>query len=285
MYRSRSPERNARSPLLARLPLLFSAALLLVPSLVAEAGVSARFETRDLLQGTSESGRLLAQDGHYRMDRIVGEKLTASVLIVGGKAMVIDHEQKVWSLVDDAALARMKADLQHSATAFDQKLAEMEPKQREAIMSTVNAAPIPSDARLRELEATGKEEEKSGFPCKLFRVMSDGTLAREIWATPWSQVPAAEELQSAQSAMEAYHQRLTSVFTGIKSQLLGIEIYNSPENPFEDFGKIDGFAVSTRNFADGRTLAETLLLEIKEEKLEAKEFEIPAGFAKKAMNQ
>ncbi len=92
---------------------------------------------------------------------------------------------------------------------------------------------------------------------------------REVWATPWDKVPGAAEIKAAQSAMEAYYQRLTAVFAGVKSQVLGVPLYNSPENPFADFGKIDGFAVVTRNFADGRSLAETVLLEVKEEKLAA----------------
>lgn len=291
MYRRRSPPPPSGSSLPARRPgrraVTLSIALLLALPLAlpaaAGAGVAARFETRDLQRGSSELGRLLAQEGHYRMDRLDGDKLIASVLIKDGRSFVIDHAKKFWSEVDRRALEQMESDLKLAAEAFDQKIAKMEPEQRELMTETL-AGPLP-EAAPRALEATGEEAEKSGFPCKRYRVMASGTLVREIWATPWEKVPGAAELQAAQSAMEAYYQRLTSIFSGVKSQLLGVPVYHSPENPFADFGKIEGFAVVTKNFADGRSLAETVLLEVKEEKLAASEFEIPAGFEQKAMNQ
>lgn len=267
---------------------LFSAALagvlLLVSAGVAQAGVIARFETRDIPRGTSELGRLLAQDGHYRMDRLRGEEPLASVLIVGGKTYVIDHVKKFWSQVDDAALRQMEADLQASANAFDQRIATMDDTQRQALLTNIGDGKRPGPG-VRKVEDTGEQAEKQGFPSRLYRVTVDGTKVREIWATPWSKVVGAAELGSAQSAMEAYYQRLTSVFAGIRSDLLGISLYDSPENPFADFGKIDGFAVVTRNFSEGRSLAETVLLEVQEQKIDGKEFELPADYQQKAMNQ
>lgn len=264
-----------------RIPL--SALLLMFPVAAAEAGVAARFETRDLQRGSSELGRLLAQDGHYRMDRLEGDKLIASVLIKDGRSFVIDHAKRFWSEIDRRALEQMENDLKLSAAAFDQKISQMEPEQRELMTDTL-AGPLP-EAAPRELEATGEEAEKSGFPARRYRILARGTLVREIWATPWDKVPGASELKSAQSAMEAYYQRLTSIFAGVKSQLLGVPVYHSPENPFADFGKIDGFAVVTKNYAEGRSLTETVLLEVKEAPLAASEFEIPAGFERKAMDQ
>jgi hypothetical protein len=281
MYRLRSPARASGSPFAARLFGLFYIFLLAVAG-GAEAGVTARFETRDLQRGTSEHGRLLAQEGHYRMDRLEGDTLMASVLLKEGKSYVIDHSKQFWSEVDAEALKQMEADLQLSAAAFDQRVAAMDPKQRSMITETI-AGP-PPEAASRKVEATGEQAEKSGFPATRYQITSGGTLVREIWATPWAKVPASVELKSAQSAMEAYYQRLTSIFANVKSQLLGIPVYDSPENPFADFGQIDGFAVVTRNFAEGRSLAETRLLEVKEETIPASEFELPAGYAQKAMN-
>lgn len=281
MYRLRSPARASGSPFAARLFGLFYIFLLTIAG-GAEAGVIARFETRDLQRGSSENGRLLAQEGHYRMDRLEGDTLVASVLLKEGKSYVIDHSKKFWSVVDAEALKQMEADLQLSAAAFDQRVAAMDPKQRSMIVDAV--AGSPSAGAARKVEATGEQEEKSGFPATRYQITSDGTLVREIWATPWAKVPAALELQSAQSAMEAYYQRLTAIFANVKSQLLGIPVYDSPDNPFADFGKIDGFAVVTKNFAEGRSLAETRLLEVKEGDIPAAEFELPAGYAQKAMN-
>jgi hypothetical protein len=282
MYRLRSPAKASGSHFATRLFGLFYILLLAVPGL-AEAGVTARFETRDLQRGSSELGRLLAQDGHYRMDRLEGDRLVASVLLKEGKSYVIDHAKKFWSEVDDEALKQMQADLQLSAEAFDQRVAKMDPKQRSMIVEAIAGAP--PAAAVRQVEATGEQRDQGGFPASRYQITADGTLVREIWATPWDKVPAALELKSAQSAMEAYYQRLTSIFAGVKSQLLGIQVYDSPENPFADFGKIDGFAVLTKNFAEGRSLAETQLLEVKEGKIDGAEFELPAGYAQKAMNR
>jgi len=294
MYRRRSlaspsgsslpalPARRAGRRLLPAAGL--AAALLLALSAgSAEAGVAARFETRDLQRGQSEFGRLLAQEGQYRMDRLDGDKLVASVLIKDGRYFVVDHLKKFWSEVDRQALAQMENDLRLSAAAFDEKISKMDAEQLKVMTDTL-AGPLPGAAN-RTLETPGEEAEKSGFPAKRYRILEEGTLVREIWATPWDKVPAAAELKAAQSAMEGYYQRLTSIFAGVKSQVLNVPIYHSPENPFADFGKIDGFAVVTRNFAEGRSLAETVLLDVKEQPLAAAEFEIPAGFARKAMDQ
>lgn len=265
----------------------FSAFLLagfLLASAPAAAGVVARFETRDLQRGTSELGRLLAQGGNYRMDRLDGDRVLASVLIVGGKSYVIDHEKKFWSPVDDAALRQMQADLEVSAKAFDQRVSAMDDTQRQALLTNIGDGIKPGPG-VRKVEDTGEQAEKQGFPARLYRITLDGTKVREIWATPWSKVAGAQDLGSAQSAMEAYYHRLTAVFAGIKSELLGINLYDSPENPFEDFGKIDGFAVVTRNFSEGRSLAETVLLEVGEKNLDPQEFELPALYRQKAMNQ
>lgn len=290
MYRRRSPPSSAGSPLPARSSgpparrrLALSILLLALLPAVAEAGVAARFETRDLQRGSSEMGRLLAQEGHYRMDRLEGDKLVASVLIKDGRSFVIDHTKKFWSEIDRRALQQMENDLKLSAAAFDEKVAKMAPEQRELMTDTL-AGPLP-EAAPRELEATDEVADKSGFPARRYRILSSGTLVREIWATPWDKVPGATELKSAQSAMEAYYQRLTSIFAGVKSQVLGVPVYHSPENPFADFGNIEGFPVVTRNYAEGRSLAETVLLEVKVEQLAAAEFEIPAGFEQKAMDQ
>lgn len=276
------PARKARR--LGPYPAALLGILLLLSAAVAEAGVVARFETRDIPRGTSEQGRLLAQDGHYRMDRLSGEVLVASVLIVGGKTYVIDHAKKFWSPVDDAALRQMEADLKASAIAFDQRVATMDDTQRQALLTSIGDGKRAGPG-VRKIEDTGEQAEKQGFPSRLYRVTVDGTKVREIWATPWSKVAGAQDLGSAQSAMEAYYQRLTSVFAGIQSELLGISLYDSPENPFADFGQIDGFAVITRNFSEGRSLAETVLLEVNERSIDGKEFELPAHYQQKAMNQ
>ena len=214
MYRRRSPPSPPGSPLPARpsdagtsqvLPAasrrLLAPSFLLLPFLLliwpaaAEAGVAARFETRDLQRGSSETGRLLAQEGHYRMDRLAGDKVVASVLIKDGRSFVIDHAKKFWSEVDRRALEQMEKDLRLSAAAFDEKVAKMAPEQRDLITETL-AGPLP-EAAPRELDATGEVEEKSGFPAKRYRILSNGTLVREIWATPWEKVPGATELKSA----------------------------------------------------------------------------------------
>lgn len=272
------PRRAARAGWLAAL-----AALLLLLPAAARAGVVARFETKDPKRHTTEYGRLLAQDGHYRMDRLDGDQVVASVIITDGRNIIVDHAKKFWSEVDTLALKQMQEELQMAAAAFDQKVAQMPPEQRDLMVQQLSG-PLP-EAAAREIEKTDEQADQSGFPSRRYRILASGTLVREIWATPWDKVPGAAEIQAAQSAMEAYYQRLTAVFAGVKSQVLGVPLYNSPENPFADFGKIDGFAVLTRNFADGRSLAETVLLEVKEEKLAANAFAIPEGFTQKAMNQ
>ena len=286
MYRSPSPVRRPGSLALARRFGRLSAFFVLPWLLLAHsaaAGVQARFETRDLQRGSSEYGRLLAQGGEYRMDRYDrDQKLLGSVLIKNGRPYVIDHVKKFWSVVDDLALRRMKADLEAAAAQFDQKVAQMDAESRQTMLGTLTG-PQPGSAS-RDFDTTAEMAEKNGFPCRRYQVLSDGTLVREIWATPWDKVAGAEELRAAQSAMEAYYQRLTSVFTEVKSQLLGVPLYRSPENPFADFGKIEGFAVVTRNFENGHSLAETLLLEVKELPLAASEFEIPADYQQKAMD-
>lgn len=287
MNRRRSPltagSPSSGSPFARRPARAALAALLLMLPAAAEAGVMARFETKDPKRHTTEYGRLLAQEGQYRMDRLDGDQVVASVIIKDGRSFIVDHAQKFWSEVDARALRQMEQDLQLAAGAFDQKIAQMPPEQRELIVEQISG-PLPETGP-REIETTADQADQSGFPSRRYRILASGTLVREIWATPWEKVPGAAEIKAAQSAMEAYYQRLTAVFAGVKSQVLGVQLYNSPENPFADFGKIDGFAVVTRNFADGRSLAETVLLEVKEEELPASAFAIPEGFAQKAMDQ
>lgn len=276
------PPRSSRRGAPARF-LLPAALILGLLAATAEAGVTARFETRDAKRHTVEYGRLLAQDGQYRMDRLDGDQVVASVILKGGRTFIVDYAKKFWSEVDRLALQQMSDELKLSAAEFDRKVAKMAPEQRDLMLQQLSG-PLPETAP-RELEATAEQEDKAGFPCRRFRILQEGTLVREIWATPWEKVPGAAEIRSAQSAMEAYYQQLTAVFADVKSEVLGVRLYNSPENPFADFGRIEGFAVVTRNFADGHSLAETTLLGVEEKTLAASDFAIPEDFVQKAMNQ
>ena len=126
-----------------------------------------------------------------------------------------------------------------------------------------------------EVSKTDRKEKHEGKPCQAYEVNLDGELQSVIWATDWSNVDASKDDFKAFREMAA--------FLGELVQSLPMMAEDGSPDMFPGLDKIEGFPVVIQEYDDGELVSETFFRNPHREKLDAKEFEPPAGYTAESM--
>lgn len=164
----------------------------------------------------------------------------------------------------DEAMARMKKEM------------EGVPPEQRAMMEKMMAGMGGGAAKapVRVVKKTDDSKTINGFPCTRYLVSLDGKASSEIWAAPF------EKLELKKSDLKIFEDMI-KLFDGLLSRFKGM---SKRGQGMVNSDGIDGVPIQTTTFdSDGKPNGVTNLESVTRGAVDAKLFELPAGYAKQEM--
>lgn len=257
---------------------------------VAQAGVEVELTSKDYRSAAAgaepdgRAGAMRMQDGNLWMDLGLGESgKNASIYRAADKSLlVIDHERKTYSVMDDKAIGMIVDEMQLAMMQLDQRMAQLPPEQRQLLQGALKGDPR---SRLpHKVERTSEVATVSGFATRKFDVFQGEEKIREVWVAEWSKVPESQDVLRSLQGVDELFRSMKAAFDSVASGVLGgARPFDVGESPFQDLQAMDGFPVRTRNYENGTLVSETEVVAIRQQTFEAETFEAPADYEKKVM--
>jgi hypothetical protein len=252
----------------------------------ALAGVVYHVETTDHSSNPPEvsTGTMSAEGSSLRMQIASKNQGMTEVIFRGDRRemLMIDHEKKTYTVMDEATLKELAAQMNQAMAAMEQALAAVPESQRKK-MEEMMKAHMPMQAasvQPSELRATGDSDTVNGYPCTRYEIWRGGTRESEHWVTGWSQVEGGDEVVEVFESMAGFFQELIDSLP----DFLGAR--GAADAAYAHMQEMKGFPVVTRIFDDSGTLEmETALKSSEKLSLDASTFEPPAGYTRQDMMQ
>ena len=249
--------------------------LLLVSSAVAHAGVALDMVITDPGGKETDRNEIFAQDGKLRIDSGGGPFSSAiSMIFLGDRFLVIDHDEESYIVMDEAMLAAMSAKMNAAMEQMKAQLENMPPEQRamaEAMMGSQMAA-------LSDLESAAPPRvepigpgEWEGTPCTRYAVFEGTEKSQDVCAAPLDKINGADDMMEAFRGMAKFVQKLSESLPGPLAASLSA-------NPGGVIDQIDGFPIHAVEYRLGEPAGETSLESIREEELPGSVFAAPDGY-------
>ena len=249
-------------------------------STLVVAGEKLRMEPRSAAERDSEG----EEAGKSR----AGEKAepTGTATMFRGERdffMVVNHDQRVFTVVDQEAIDFLAEEVRHAMRQMDEEIAALPPEQRRLMMIAMlsDDAPPPETRVVR----TEDEAEKGGFDCVRYEVFEDEEKVREVWVADWDQLPRAADLRTTLVGLEGFFTRVTAAFEDVTSSLTGLPAMELGGSPFQDLKMMGGFPVLSRDFEDGRLVAETLVVSVAETIVPMASFSPPETYERRHIGE
>jgi hypothetical protein len=263
------------------LPLVVAAALLALPvhpaALAPNPGVV--FEV-ELVSKPGATPEMLTTsiEGVNARSRVSGQ---TDVIYRGAtrEVLLINHGAKSVTVMDEAAMKQMSAQLGQMMAQMEQMMknmpeaqrAQMEQVMRGRMGGAASAAPI-------EIKATAERSTQNGFATTRHEVRRGATKVQDIWVTPWANIDGFKE---AQPVMESMADFFKALLDGLRSL--------APDAGTETMARVKelgGYPVVTQNYdATGQPTSRISLKAVKRQTVAASVFETPAGYKTQAMPQ
>jgi len=225
------------------------------------------------------SERIYAQGGKLRFDHLDAKGgPQTTTLFQNNEMIVINHADKKFSLINEATLAELSAQMKKAGEAMkqlEQQMANMPPEQR-AMMEKMMKGKMPgmpgmgSKPLAIRVEATGPGMWES-YSCKNYTVYVGEEKTQEVCAVPPSEVKGADEFIEAARNMAKF-------FEKFKDALQTPAFANLAKSPVEVVGQVEGYPVHTNEFVNGVLQGERFLSSAKEESLSDDTFSLPQGY-------
>lgn len=237
---------------------------------------------------TETAGILRLDDGNLAMDLNLeeGAERAKTTVIFQGKVehfLVVNHEEQVYSVMDDEAIQLMAEELENAMMKLDEQMAGLPPEQRKLLRDSL----VGGQARKgsTEIVNTGEVATKAGFPTRKMEVRRGDELLREVWVVDWSQVPEGEDIKSALLGLEDFFLKIQKIFDSITAGSLGgAKPFDMGDSPFQDLAKLNGFPVLTRNYQDGKLTMETRVDAVDETSIPETVFQSPSEYKRRTMS-
>jgi hypothetical protein len=252
----------------------------------ALAGVVYQVETTDHGSNPPEvsAGTMSVEGTSLRMQVASKNQGMTEIIFRGDRRemLVIDHNKKTYTVMDEATLKELAAQMSQAMAAMEQALAAVPESQRKK-MEEMMKAHMPMQAgpvQPSELRKTGDTDTVNGYPCTRYEVWRGGARESELWVTGWSNIEGGDDVVEAFEGMAGFFSELIETlpdFLGAKS---------SADASMQHVKEMNGFPVVTRTFADSGALEmETALKSSESVSLEPSTFEPPAGYTRQDMMQ
>jgi len=254
----------------------------------AMAGIVMESAERDTKTGAERrASSIQVQNGRARIDSGADAERASTVIFRDEAVHILNAKEKSYFVIDRETVDRMANTMNDAMAKMQEQLAKMPPEQR-AMMENMmkqrgmQAAPAPAKAATYEVAATGASESVAGYSCKVMNVTRDGVLTQQLCVVPYSALPGKDEFQSLIKQMTALTEKMaerTKQFAGDRN--------SNPTNMESSLaGKINGVPFISRRYRDGVLQPEeTIVKSWKSQSIDAAQFEIPAGYAKKELPQ
>jgi hypothetical protein len=225
------------------------------------------------------------QDGVSRMEVTSVSSDESGGMIFREKTrefIAIDHEQKEYYVIDEAAMERIGGQLSTAMQQMQDALADMPPEQRamaEQMMKQHLPAPAPAPAPApMTVRKTGASETINGFRCEYYEVQQQGAKIRELCVTDWSDIDGGRDPADSMLAMAGFFDKMAQQF----SSGSGMDVMEQQRELFQHMRELGGYPVLTREFDDsGRVESESRLKSAGTSDIDPALFDPPQGYRKK----
>jgi hypothetical protein len=248
---------------------------LLVLSTSLYAGVALDMVRTDTSGKETERSEILAQAGKLRINSGGGPFSSAvSMIFLGDKFLVIDHDKKSYIIMDEAMLDAVSSKISEAMKQMEAQLASMPPEQR-AMAEQMMKSQMPGMMDEQEptsmrVEAIGPGEWQ-GRACTRYAVFNGTEKSQDVCAAPLDQVDGAADMMEAFHGMAKFVKKLTESLPGPLAASIS-------DNPGAVMEQIEGFPVHSVEYQYGQATAEVSLQSIEEQELGPSVFAAPDGY-------
>lgn len=259
----------------ASLPWLSALWLHALPALAGVYIESAAVDTRN---GASRPQQLLyVQDGAARIERAAKGPDAEYVIFRDDLLYVVEPQRKSYAVLDRETIRAVGGAVDEAMIRMRDELARLSPEQRAMVEQLMGEQ---AGAMLGEAGAgdpvtardTGRSDAVSGLGCRVWELVREGTILRELCVVDFAEVPGHEDLKALAERMNAITRELSGTLSG-----LGV----SPGD-IEAMGSVPGYPVRIRSFSNGQPEPlETVLSEWREQSFSPALFVVPEGYARR----
>jgi hypothetical protein len=194
--------------------------------------------------------------------------------------IAIDHAEKEYYVIDEAAMERMGAQLSSAMQQMQDALADMPAEQR-AMAEQMMKQHLPAQAEAPEpmtARKTGTTDTINGFRCQYYEVQQQGAKIRELCVTDWDDIDGGREAADSMLGMAGFFDKMAEQF----SSGSGMDVMAQQRELFQHMRELGGYPVLTREFDDsGRVESESRLKSARSSDIDPALFSPPQGYRKK----
>jgi hypothetical protein len=227
--------------------------------------------------------QISTQDGVSRMEvTSVSDDESGGMIFreQGREFIAIDHEEKEYYVIDEAAMERIGTQMNSAMQQMQQALEGMPPEQRamaEQMMKQHLPAPAEKPAPLK-VKKTGASDTINGFDCEYYDVQQDGARVRELCITGWDDIDGGREAADSMIAMAAFFEKMAEQFSAGS----GMDVMGEQRDLFRHMRELEGYPVLSREFDDdGRLESESRLKSAQSRDIDPALFNPPQGYRQK----
>lgn len=239
----------------------------------AHAGTYLELGHKRAEQVTSSAQKIWAEGGKLRLEVTSPGGGDSILLFKEDVLYTIDSNSHRYARIDRAAMEQMGTQLKAARAQLEAQLATM-PKEQRAMMESMMAGAMGPAARpKRDLRDTGRADQAAGYTCKVWEVLEAGVKVSELCVVDPKKLPSGAELAASMQAFGALAKQMTE----------NLGMARAVDDSWTEFETVKGWPAVTRRFANGKMIDEFALRVVREEKVGAALFEVPAGYAQQEL--
>lgn len=250
---------------------------LLVGALVAAGTASAGVRIETVIRDTTTlAPKGVTQVTEVQNGAVRSSSAEGSVLLKGGKMLIIDDKHKTYTEMDKATMEGYAQKANAAMAQMQEQMKNMPPEQRaqmEKMMGGMKMPGMSAQPSVFDARDTGKSDTVEGRKCRIWQLSQDGALIDEMCVVAFSSLPGKEDMQKTMKELAEAFSGMSRATPGAADQ---IKVRNS----------VNGYPVRSRPYINGKPQGvETVLQSWTETNIPASRFDIPAGYKKKDLPQ
>jgi hypothetical protein len=253
--------------------------LMLVSSLDAGVTISATHTT------TARPNDKMVNKTYIDSDRLRMESqaLDANQIVIfrqdKGLFWVIDQKAATYMEITKEDLQKMKAKLDEAKTMMDEQMKGLPPEQRQMMEKMMKGRMPMMQQAAGASKTTYKKvaggEKVNQWVCAKYEGYRDDKKIKEVWTTDWKSLGLTPEtfkvMKDISEFFDSFAKDMAAAYDKVGSE------------EWEKEQGYTGIPIKTQSYADGQLRATTEVTEVRQEKLAASLFDLPAGLTKKEM--
>lgn len=174
--------------------LLLTAILGLAATTATASDATLQFETKDLVGGETQRGRMFIQGDNLRIETQGGEANAGpSTIIFRGDRdtlYVLDDREKSYMELNQETIAAMTGAMSAMMKEMQERVQAMPPEQRQMMEQMMKGkmpeAAAKAEVDRHELKRNGEDKDIGGYPCTRWDATRNDERVAELWLTPFA---------------------------------------------------------------------------------------------------